>query len=143
MSDRSALSPRVRTPRRPAGALVSAGALVVIVLAGCAQPGTQAPKAQAAKLAVGTGDISTACGYLEGLTAFGGREGKNLAPIESMAQAGARKLTAVYAEDQTDIYQGESIGAVLGDSTSLLHDCGLTGAEETLKQALARVAGRR
>ena len=109
-----------------------------MALAGCAQPGTQAPKAQAAKLGVGTGDISAACGYLEELTAFGGRRGKNLAPIESMAATGARKLIAVYAEDQTDIYQGESVGAVLGDSISLLHDCRLTGAEKTLEQALAR-----
>jgi hypothetical protein len=108
-----------------------------MALAGCAQPGTQAPKAQAAKLAVGTGDISTACGYVEELTAFGGRQDKHLAAIESMAQTGASKLAAVYARDQTDIYQGESIGAVLGDSISLLHDCRLTGAEKTLEQALA------
>ena len=112
--------------------------MIATALAGCAQPGTQVPEAQAAKLGVGTGDISTACGYLEELTAFGGRKGKNLASIESMAQAGARKLAAVYAHDQTDIYQGDSIGALLGDSISLLHDCGLTGPEKTLERALAR-----
>ena len=111
--------------------------MLATALAGCAQPGTQVPKAQAAKLGVGTGEISTACGYLEELTAFGGRKGKNLAPIDSMAQTGARKLAAVYARDQTDIYQGESVGAVLGDSISLLHDCGLTGPEKTLERALA------
>lgn len=111
---------------------------LLAALAGCAQPGTQAPKPQAAKLAVGTSDISTACGYFEELTAFGGRHGENLAPIESMAQTGAKKLADVYASDQTDIYQGDSIGAVLGDSISLLHDCRLTGPEETLKRALAQ-----
>lgn len=86
---------------------------------------------------MGTSDISAACGYLEELTAFGGSRGKDVSPIESMAQTGARKLAGVYARDQTDIYQGDSIGALLGDSISLLHDCGLTRAERTLKRALS------
>jgi hypothetical protein len=107
-------------------------------LTGCAQPGTQAPRSQAAKLAVGTSDISAACGYLEELTAFGGRRGKDVTPIEAMAQTGARKLAGVYAHDQSDIYQGDSIGGLLGDAISLLHDCGLTGPERTLKRALAQ-----
>jgi hypothetical protein len=105
-------------------------------LVGCAQPGTQAPRSQAAKLAVGTSDISAACGYREELTAFGGSRGKDLSPLEAMAQTGAKKLAAVYAHDQTGIYQGDSIGGLLGDSISLLHDCGLTEAERTLKAAL-------
>ena len=112
-------------------------AVSAVLLAGCAQPGTQAPKSQAARLAVGTGDISAACGYLEELTAFGTARGKALASIESMAQTGAHKLARVYASDQTGIYQGDSIGALLGDSISLLHDCGLRQAEQALKQALA------
>jgi hypothetical protein len=115
------------------GALIVAAAL----LAGCAQPGTQAPKPQAAKLAVGTSDISTACGYLEEREGFGRPSQQNLASLESMAEDGARRLAAVYAKDQTGIYQGDSIGALLGDSISLLHDCGLPKAEKTLKQALA------
>jgi hypothetical protein len=137
VSDRSALGPWRRIRRSRARALPIAGALLGAALAGCAQPGTQVPKADAAKLGVGTADVSTACGYLEELTAFGARKGKRLTPIESMAQTGARKLAAVYAHDQTDIYQGDSIGAVLGDSISLLHDCGLTGAAKTLERALA------
>ncbi len=116
---------------RGLGALAAAAGL----LAGCAQPGTQAPKPQAAKLAVGTSDISAACGYLEELTAFGGHQGR--AAIVSMAQTGVKKLASVYAVDQTDIYQGDSIGALLGDSISLLHDCGLTGPEKSLQRALA------
>jgi hypothetical protein len=114
---------------------MAAAAVVLAAVAGCAQPGTQAPKAQAAKLAVGTSDISTACGYLEELTAFGRPSPQTLAPIESMAQTGARKLAVVYAEDQTGIYQGDSIGALLGDSISLLKDCGLTGPERMLERA--------
>lgn len=126
MSDRSALG--------RAGIAVS---LTVAVLAGCAQPGTQAAKPQAAKLAVGTSDISTACGYLEELTAFGRADAKDLASIRAMADTGARKLANVYAVDHTGIYQGDSIGALLGDSISLLHDCGLPGPEKTLQRALS------
>lgn len=127
MSDHFALARRV---------LASAAAVLAAALGGCAQPGTQAPKPQAAKLAVGTGDISAACGYVEELTAAGGATRRSLDPIESMAQTGAHKLAGVYAKDQSDIYQGESIGAVLGDSISLLHDCGLTGPAKTLERAL-------
>jgi hypothetical protein len=125
-------------PDRTALTALAAAALAASALAGCAQPGTQAPKPEAAKLAVGTADISSACGYLEEGTAFGGRAGKDLVPIVAMAQTGAKKLAAVYAHDQTDIYQGDSIGGVLGDSISLLHDCGLSGPEQTLRRALAR-----
>ncbi|MBV8431653.1 MAG: hypothetical protein JO244_10850 [Solirubrobacterales bacterium] len=105
-----------------------------VVLAGCAQPGTQAPKPQAAKLAVGTSDISTACGYVWELTAY--RRRANLSAEASMAETGAQKLAAVYAQDQTGIYQGDSIGALLGDTISLLQECGLTRPERTLQHAL-------
>jgi hypothetical protein len=115
---------------------VSAVTLSAVLLGGCAQPGTQAPRSQAAKLAVGTSDISTACGYLEELTAFGGAHSR--VALVSMAETGAQKLAAVYAVDQTGIYQGDSIGALLGDSISLLHDCGLTGPERTLERALSK-----
>lgn len=135
MPDRPALSAGIR------GRLTLVAALLALAsglcsLAGCAQPGTQVPVDQAAKLAVGTSDISNACGYLEELTAFGGGQASGVASIESMADTGAGKLAAVYARDQTDIYQGESIGAVLGDSISLLHDCGLRGAQKLLVGAL-------
>lgn len=107
------------------------------LLAGCAQPGTQVPLSQAPKLSVGTSDISTACGYLEERGAFGDVSPKNLASLEAMAETGARKLVSVYAKSQTDIYQGDSMGALLGDSISLLHDCRLTKAEQILQHALA------
>lgn len=119
------------------GHTVAAVAVTVALLAGCAQPGTQAPMSQAAKLAVGTSDISTACGYVEELGAFGRAGGKALAAIQAMAETGAQKLAKVYAVDQTGIYQGDSIGALLGDSISLLHDCRLTGPEKTLQRALS------
>jgi hypothetical protein len=124
-------------PDRAALAALTALA-VAAALGGCAQPGTQAPKPEAAKLAVGTADISTACGYLEEATAFGRRKGESPGSIVAMAQTGASKLADVYARDQTDIYQGDSIGGVLGDSISLLRDCGLAGPEQTLERALRR-----
>jgi hypothetical protein len=111
---------------------------VAYAVAGCAQPGTQASKSEAAKLAVGTGDISIACGYIEQLTAFAPASPRQRASIESTAETGARKLAAVYAADQTGLYQGDSIGGLLGDSISLLHDCRLTQAEQILQRALAR-----
>jgi hypothetical protein len=110
--------------------------LAVALLTGCAQPGTQAPKPQAARLAVGTSDISVACGYLEQLRAYGGHSAKDLARIRSMTRTGAQKLASVYAEDQTGIYQGDSIGGLLHDSISLLHDCRLTGPASILRRAL-------
>jgi hypothetical protein len=122
--------------RHPALSAVIAGALAA-GLAGCAQPGAQPTQEQAAKLTVGASDISTACGYRWELTAFAGRRGNQLGPIESMAETGAQKLAVVYAQDQTGIYQGDSIGALLGDSISLLGECGLTGPERTLERALA------
>jgi hypothetical protein len=111
---------------------------VAASVAGCAQAGTQAPKAQAAKLDVATGRISVACGYAEELTAFGGDHPPQLAWIESIAVSGARKLASVYAQDQNDLYQGESVGAIVNDSISLLHDCGLSPARKVLEQALAQ-----
>jgi hypothetical protein len=131
MSDHPALR-----RHRVRGAALVASLSLATVLAGCAQPGTQVPMSQAAKLGVGTSDISAACGYVEELMAFGPRHGKALASIKSMAQTGAQNLAGVYAQNQTDIYQGDSIGALLGDSIALLHGCRLTGPERILERAL-------
>jgi hypothetical protein len=88
---------------------------------------------------VATSRISVACGYLEELTATSGRRAAAQRPwIESIAVSGVRKLASVYAHDQSDIYQGESVGAIVNDSISLLHDCGLSGARKVLEQAQAR-----
>jgi len=104
---------------------------------GCAQPGTQVPKAQAAKLDVATSRISVACGYEEELTAMGGRHPSGLAFVESIAESGARKLALVFARDQSEIYQGESVGAVVHDSISLLAGCRLARARAMLEQAVS------
>lgn len=120
---------------RRAGAALAVLA-VVAALAGCAQPGTQASKAQAARIAVATSDISTACGYAEEVTAFAGPHAHGLSSVRAMAQKGAHKLAGVYAQNQTGIYQGESIGGVVNDSIALLGDCGLPGPRRVLEHAL-------
>lgn len=125
--------PRGAALRRALAGTAAAAALATA--AGCAQPGTPASSGQAATLAVGTGDISTACGYREELTEFEAQRAKGQGPIVQMALTGARKLAAVYARDQSDIYQGESAGAVLGDSISLLRGCGLGDVAAILVRA--------
>jgi hypothetical protein len=123
-------------PDRIALIAVAAAVCVAVCVAGCAQPGTPVPLPQAQKLVVGTSDIATACGYAEEATAFGDHH-VTLAPLDAMARMGAVKVAHVYDEDQTDIYQGESVGGVVNDSISLLGECGLPAARAPLRQALA------
>ena len=114
--------------------------IVAVVLAGavaCARPGTPVPEKQAAELDVATSRISVACGYEEELTAYEGSNPPGLGGIESIAVSGARKLASVYARDQRDIYQGESVGAIVGDSISLLAGCRLPAARGVLERARA------
>jgi hypothetical protein len=107
--------------------------------AGCHQPGTPAPPGEAAKLDVATSRMSVACGYAAELRAYGNPHPPppGLSYVESIAVSGARKLASVYAHDQTDLYQGESVGAIVNDSISLLGDCRLPGARSVLEGALA------
>jgi hypothetical protein len=121
------------------GVCVAVAVGLVGAAAGCAQPGTQVSMTEAAKLDVATNRISVACGYAEELGASGRRRASpEFAFVESIAVSGARKLASVYAADQSHIYQGESVGAVVGDSISLLGDCGLPQAREMLSVARAR-----
>jgi hypothetical protein len=118
----------------------TATALIAAALAAggaaCSHPGTPVPSKQADELDVATSRMSVACGYVEELTATGGANPNGLGWIESIAVSGARKLASVYARDQTDIYQGESVGAIVGDSLSLLADCRLQDARSVLEHAL-------
>jgi hypothetical protein len=104
----------------------------------CSQPGIQAPPRQAAALDVATSRISVACGYVEELGAYGPAQPASRNQVESIAVSGARKLAAVYARDQTGIYQGESVGAIVNDSIDLLRICGLPRAQGVLQRALRR-----
>jgi hypothetical protein len=105
-------------------------------LSGCLKPGTPVSSKQADKLDVATSRMSVACGYEEELTARGAPHPKLLRWIESIAVSGAQKLALVYAKDQTHIYQGESVGAIVNDSISLLAGCRLPAARKVLEQAL-------
>lgn len=106
-------------------------------MAGCAQPGTQAPASETTKLDVATTRISVACGYAWELTAYGNRHPAGRPAVESIAMSGALELASVYAHYHSDLYQGESVGAIVGDSISLLGECGLRGARSRLERALA------
>jgi hypothetical protein len=114
-----------------------AGVLLALAAAGCSQPGTQAPPSEAARLDVATNRISVACGYAAELRAFGGNNPPGLDQVESIAVSGARKLASVFAHDQRDLYQGESIGAIVNDSISLLGECRLPSARAVLTHATA------
>jgi hypothetical protein len=118
----------------------SAAALSALALAGgvsgCLKPGTPVPSKQADQLDVATSRISVACGYEEELTATGGSHPSGLGWIQSIAVSGAQKLASVYSHDRSDIYQGESVGAIVHDSISLLAGCRLPAARKVLEQAL-------
>jgi hypothetical protein len=118
----------------------AAASLAAVVLAGCAQPGAQAPKPEAAKLSHATGDISLACGYAEELTAFGGPHAAGLGAQEAMAVTGARLLLDVWSRNRAWVYQGQTINGVVDNSISLLGNCGLHNAQRFLQKA---IPGRR
>ena len=107
------------------------------VIAGCAPPGTPVASKQASELDVATSRMSVACGYEEEITATGLADSRELTWIGSIAVSGATKLAYVYARDQSDIYQGESVGAIVNDSISLLAGCRLRTARLVLERALA------
>ena len=116
-------------------ACAAALAACATAAAGCTQPGTQAPKPEAARLSHATGDISLACGYAEELTAFGGPHPSGLDTQETMGVFGARLLLKVWSHNRTWTYQGETIDQVVRDSISLLGHCGLNHAQQFLRHA--------
>lgn len=120
--------------RRHVGAVLGLAAAV----AGCGQAGMpQVSSGEAARIGVATGRITVACGTAEELRAFGGPHQPGLAGQESIAVSGARKLAAVYRNDHSRIYQGETVGAMVHDSISLLGDCQLEKARGLLSRALS------
>ena len=119
------------------------GLLVLAAMAagGCSQAGMPGVSlTEAAQLGVGTNRIAVACGTADELKAFGGPHPSGLAAEESIAISGVRKLAAVFDRDQRDIYQGESVGAVVHDSIALLDGCGLIRARALLIRVLHRSA---
>jgi hypothetical protein len=114
-------------------------AVAAVLVAGCSQAGTpQVSTKEAAKIGVATSRMTVACGRTGELRAFGGARPRGLAAQESIAVSGARKLAAVYAHDQTHIYQGESVGGLVHESLSLLDNCGLSRAGKLLLAVLER-----
>jgi hypothetical protein len=108
---------------------------VTLAVAGCGATPLQAPHSEAKKLDASTGDISTECGLAYQTTAFGGDHRKDLANLERLATASARSLASVYRSNAAWIYQGETVGQIVTDAVAMLHACGLTRAERTLRRA--------
>lgn len=125
-------------PARPALSRVAIGWVSAVGLAACTQPGTQAPLSEAKKLNEATTAISVSCGYAEQTAAFGGPHAAGLAGLDASAAAGARKLAAVYARVPTDVYQGETVQQIVSDSSQLLGECGLAGAQRALSAATSK-----
>lgn len=114
--------------------------LALLALAGCGASPPQAPLAEAKKLDNATGGISTACGEATQVTAFPGNHARDLETLEATAQTAALKLASVYRGNPSWVYQGETVGKIVTDSLSALHDCGLPRAAATLA-ALTRGRG--
>jgi hypothetical protein len=111
--------------------MLAAPALVLLVTA-CAGTSSRAPLAQAKKLSVSTGGISTACGLAFQATAFPGADRKDLETLEATAASNAKKLASVYARNQAWIYQGVTVRQIVGEALSMLSTCGLTKAQSVL-----------
>ncbi|HEY2653473.1 MAG TPA: hypothetical protein VGI50_16240 [Solirubrobacteraceae bacterium] len=92
------------------------------------------------KLSVATGGISTACGLTYQVTAFPGDHRSDLETLEATASSNAIKLASVYANNAAWIYQGETVGKIVGDAVAMLKACGLRQAAGVLSAAASRPA---
>jgi len=124
--------------RRPLGVL--AAAALLLALSGCGQTGTQAPLAQARLLDEATTTLADDCGYAQELIVAAGTHAAGVSRFDRDASAGADKPLSVWGRNRSWIYQGKSINGIVSDSISLLGDCGLPGAQRTLRQG---IRGRR
>jgi hypothetical protein len=127
---------RARTARGALPAVLAAA--LVAVIAGCGPTPPQAPHAQAKRLDASTSDISTECGLAFQVTAFPGDHRRDLTNLEAQAKASVRSLASVYARNPNWIYQGETVGAIVLDSVSMLKTCGLHGAAVALEHMASR-----
>ena len=120
---------------RPTARAQLAAIAAAVALAGCGPTPPQAPPSQAKKLDASTSDLSNECGLTYQVTAFPGDHRADLASLESQAMASARTLASVYRRNPDWIYQGETVDQIVTDAVAMLHTCGLTRAERTLRRA--------
>ena len=112
----------------------------VVALVGCGPTPPQAPSHEAKKLDAATGDISTLCGLAYQVTAFPGDHRSDLANLEANADASVRSLASVYARNPEWMYQGETVRQLVVDALTMLRACGLTQAEQTLREKTSQRA---
>ena len=114
-------------------------ALAIVLLAvaacGCGPTPPQAPLGQAKKLDEALSGISSACGLSQQVTAFPGGHQPNLTTLDDTAISDAQKLASVYARNPKWIYQSDTVRALVRDSISILHECGLHDAASVLMRA--------
>jgi hypothetical protein len=109
--------------------MLAAGATL---LASCGPLPPQAPLVEAKKLDASLSDISTACGEIYQMSAFGSPPAREVRPIGRSASFEARKLASVYAKNPDWIYQGETIRLIVAQAISKLRNCGLRGTADLL-----------
>jgi hypothetical protein len=112
--------------------MVAAGATL---LASCGPLPPQAPLAEAKKLDASLSDISSACGEIYQMSAFGPPAAYEVRPIGRSASFEARRLASVYAKNPDWIYQGETIRLIVAEAISKLRNCGLRGTADLLATA--------
>ena len=117
-----------------------AGLAAALALSACGPTPPQAPSAQAKKLDASTSDISTECGLSYQVTAFPGDHRKELANLEANALESVRSLASVYHGNPAWVYQGETVGQVVIDATTMLKACGLSHAASALEHATGQHA---
>jgi hypothetical protein len=112
-----------------------AAPVLAATFAGCGATPPQAPLPYAKKLDEATNNISTACGGAYQVTAFPGEHRQDLVTLEATASSAARKLALVYHRNASWVYQGETVGQIVGDADSMLAACGLGQAQAVLRRA--------
>ena len=110
-------------------------ALGALTGAGCGAQPPQAPFADAQKLSVATGGISTECGFAFQYTAFPGNHARDLKPLEALASADVQKLVKVFHRNRAWVYQGDTVAEISSDAVAMLESCGLHRAARQLKRA--------
>ena len=121
---------------RPSFLIAVLGA--TLAAAGCGAAPPQAPLRQAARLDTSLSAISTACGLAYQLSAFPPAPAAQLASLEATARSEAAKLASVFRANPRWIYQGETVGTIVGQALATLGSCGLPQA----RAALAGQTGR-
>ena len=113
------------------------GLLAALALAGCSVSGPQAPLAYAKKINTVTGDISSACGVLEQVSAFPPPPASDIRSLQADAASAARQLAAIDRGHPGWRFDGVDMRTVVNQARTMLRSCGLESVAEQLKHETA------